>query len=452
MVRVAERRSAVDDAIRARPAEVGAAEHVLQALRQLALPEAEQADDPAVKATAERVLALGLFRAGLMATGRVVIEVDVPHLRQAAAERAAAEAARDEAEHGAMLLARFRQIVRENPDVSASRLLASLPAEDQVPTLRKLLAATAEQAKTPRLLVAAGSQIFGVELDRPEEAELVMPPQKELGPLRRLRSTPAGTAIGGRDGFGVLRPAGSLVAIETTLPTDSSRGFSSVDALQAGEHLWLAAGHSQRGVELVQIGPQGPPLRRHRYQPDEAVQDVLMLSADVAIVACQTKVVLLHGGNEAAVVEMSGELLRLLRDILHPTGCFAVLTRGGVYQIEATNTSVQARELRPLQADAAAFADVAAVPFLNTIRLALQQRDGGVRLVGPEDEADLVYTEAMQAVDAAATPTLLAGVDEDREHVLIRKLSAEHKVLLRLFLLPQTRSRIASVAWETRSE
>ena len=444
-----------------------------------------------------------LFAAGLMLDGDATATVDAPTLRQRQAEQAAADAARTAADRADDLLRRFEDIRRQSPDVPPGRLLMALPPEDRRDALLKLFEAAGSQPR--KLLLAAGINLY--ELDPPRHLRaapaLIDPNDADVGPYRCVRHVETGGALnllfGARDGVVLTSTA------HVTLNRDFAKGkvlrspesrrfghaFSSVTlAPPRGGSRDIWASHRELGLQVwgapmsadadwrdrgrkvlsetelrvalnellgtssqaspadvfpskpVWVSAMGPWKWDDRSGVAVCVTDGISRSALIGValrseaVATSTFDFSLEASLDEPIIEMFAVNDRHLT---------AISTGGTLLRItqERGDALVHQTTIVPRPVTAAA-----AVPWLGDVRVAACVADGPVVVAGPDDDVRVEYRSEHKGFAAvAASGGRLAAVTGDRTRVVVWNLHEPERPVLDLYVLGDTRSRVADVAF-----
>ena len=458
---------------------------------------------PAPLAEAAREAArLPLFAAGLEIDGDVTALVDAPALRQRKAEQAAADAERAAQGRAEELLLRFEDIRRESPDIPPGRLLMAVAKEERAETLRLLFEAAARKDSS-RLMLAAGTRLFEVDSGRhlKDVADL-----GELGPIRCLRKIEHEAydlAAGARDGvilfstrhaafsdrfarskslrsgafgstplgFSDVAHGGSRKGEGSTWATHRDLGLflwpDANDSGHSGGHdpaelrSWLEQAFSDLAPQAAcsVVTPPGPA----RATAVAAVVDSTYCGSAIVALAFDGTTGRPGSGGSALLLARRDDIEahEFIID-LEPRAAFddaavvdlatsegdgviGVLQDGRTFRLSPAGGP----ESLTLGTSFGRFVTAACgVPWLGDVRVAACVEDGPVLVGGPDDDVQVEYKSDYKGFSAvAASAGRLAAVSGDRQRVIVWDLHAPERPIRDLYVMSDTRSRVADAAF-----
>lgn len=379
-------------------------------------------------------------------TFAVGVLVKPPHHLRASSEswqeqqRREQEAARLEAEQADRkqrlerekeLLATFKKLREELPEVPAGELLARLTPADREATLRASLLQADVVAST--LHAVGGTHLLTVSLDR-DTAPVLSPLPDILGPARSCN--PAGSggtlAIGMRIGVLLFDPnhPGSVRTFGGP-PHTAPTGYNSAAVDATGR--WLVATHGDVGLVIWSMDQSLPP----RVLECPAARSVVALPDGSWLFAAGSRVLRYREGNLQTVADGTATVLCLAAD---PGRAMAICSDGSFLRIPLPDFRVERGSFgRPLLS-------ASSVPWFGSTRSLIAGTDGSVELVGDCDGVItrlLGNTRGVQQVDGAAGTA--SAVSSDRTHVTVWRLWNPSRPAFELSIYSSLRHRIADV-------
>lgn len=329
------------------------------------------------------------------------------------------------------LLAAFKRMRDELPDVSAGELLARLAPVDRDATLQATLLNADDAATT--LHAVGGTHLLSVSLER-DLAPVLVPLPNTLGPARSCsRANASGTlAIGMRVGVLLLDPAHPEAAKPLVGPAHSAQtGYNSAAADASGNH--LAATHSEVGLVVWSLDRPDQP----QAVSCPAARSVVALPGGGWLFASGDRVLRWRDGELRTVADAGSVVLHVASD---PGRALVVCANGTFLRITLPELAVERGSFgRPLLASSS-------VPWLGSLRALIAGADGSVELAGDVDGLFtrlLGNTRGVQQVDGASGTASV--VSADRTHVTVWRLWNPAQPAAEFSIYSSLRHRIADV-------
>jgi hypothetical protein len=329
------------------------------------------------------------------------------------------------------LLAAFKRMRDELPDVPAGELLARLAPADREATLRATLLQDDRPANT--LHAVGGTSLLSVSLDRDLAPVLTRLPET-LGPARSC--SPAGgdgrLAIGMRGGVLLLNPSKPDEIMSLVGPQHSAQtGYNSASLDASGTH--LAATHSEVGLVVWSL--DRPNDARAVACP--AARSAVALPGGGWLFSGGSRVLRWKDGVLSTIAEAGSTVLCVAIDHAR---ALAVCADGSFFRILLPELRVERGSFgRQLVA-------ASAVPWLGSLRALIAGTDGSVELAG---DFDGLFTRLLGntrgALQVEGAPGTASAVSSDRTHATVWRLWNPAEPCAELSIFSSLRHRIADV-------